>query len=462
MIYDVVVVGAGVAGASMATVLGRRGMSVLCVERDLREPDRIVGELLQPGGYRRLCELGLGDAVDGIDAQEVVGYGMFLDGSSFKIGYSEDGAETGRAFHNGRFVRRLRELAMAEPTVRLVEGNVVSFIRDGDGVNEEDSVRGVMYVNPDGERVEAYGRITIACDGCFSRLRAAVNPSQEFKVTSQFAGLILEQCRLPYSRHGHVVLSGASPVLFYQISSTEVRCLVDIPPNCVTGSMTTKDYLRENVSPALPDVLRKPFLVALDTGNIRTMPNRVMSAQPASSRGVILLGDSFNMRHPLTGGGMTVALNDVLLLRDQIADGLDLEDYDAVEKALLHCFSQRKNLSGTINILANALHGVFSSSGDACSNELRRACFEYLAKGGRRSHDPITMLGGLQPSPLLLTIHFFLVALYGCGRVLCPFPTPKRMKLSWSLFRKAYNLIKPLIDSEQVTFLRFIPISRIY
>jgi len=29
------------------------------IERDLREPDRIVGELLQPGGYLKLIELGL-------------------------------------------------------------------------------------------------------------------------------------------------------------------------------------------------------------------------------------------------------------------------------------------------------------------------------------------------------------------------------------------------------------------
>lgn len=29
------------------------------IERDLKEPDRIVGELLQPGGYLKLIELGL-------------------------------------------------------------------------------------------------------------------------------------------------------------------------------------------------------------------------------------------------------------------------------------------------------------------------------------------------------------------------------------------------------------------
>lgn len=35
------------------------GRQVHVIERDLSEPDRIVGELLQPGGYLKLTELGL-------------------------------------------------------------------------------------------------------------------------------------------------------------------------------------------------------------------------------------------------------------------------------------------------------------------------------------------------------------------------------------------------------------------
>lgn len=43
----------------MAAVLGRDGRKVLVIERDLKEPDRIVGELLQPGGFEVLQKLGL-------------------------------------------------------------------------------------------------------------------------------------------------------------------------------------------------------------------------------------------------------------------------------------------------------------------------------------------------------------------------------------------------------------------
>lgn len=56
----VIVVGSGILGSSIATVLARDGRQVTLVERDLKEPDRIIGELLQPGGCNVLKKLGLG------------------------------------------------------------------------------------------------------------------------------------------------------------------------------------------------------------------------------------------------------------------------------------------------------------------------------------------------------------------------------------------------------------------
>ena len=44
---------------------------MLLIERDLTQPDRIVGELLQPGGFMALEKLGLAQCVDGIDSQKV-------------------------------------------------------------------------------------------------------------------------------------------------------------------------------------------------------------------------------------------------------------------------------------------------------------------------------------------------------------------------------------------------------
>ena len=49
---------------------------------------------------------------------------------------------------------------------------------------------------------------------------------------------------------------------------------------------------------------------------MRVMPNSFLSSAPLIKAGVLCLGDALNMRHPLTGGGMTVGLSDVVLFRD--------------------------------------------------------------------------------------------------------------------------------------------------
>lgn len=52
--------------------------------------------------------------------------------------------------------------------------------------------------------------------------------------------------------------------------------------------------------------------------------------------GVLLLGDAYNMRHPLTGGGMSVALNDVRIWRSLLKSITDLYDDRAVLQVSTH------------------------------------------------------------------------------------------------------------------------------
>ena len=73
-------------------------------------------------------------------------------------------------------------------------------------------------------------------------------------------------------------------------------------------------------------------------------------------------GDAFNMRHPLTGGGMTVALSDAQLLCDMLRPLPDFSDALATARTTAAFYTRRKPLSATINTLANALYRVRSCS----------------------------------------------------------------------------------------------------
>jgi squalene monooxygenase len=56
---DVIIVGAGVGGSALAYSLAKDGRRVLAIERDMREPERMMGEFMQPGGRLMLSKLGL-------------------------------------------------------------------------------------------------------------------------------------------------------------------------------------------------------------------------------------------------------------------------------------------------------------------------------------------------------------------------------------------------------------------
>ncbi|KAJ0582991.1 putative squalene monooxygenase [Helianthus annuus] len=431
---DVIIVGAG------------DGRRVLVIERDLGLQDRIVGELLQPGGYIKLIQLDLEDCVENIDAQKVFGYALFMDGKSTRLAYPLEKFTrdvSGRSFHNGRFVQRMREKAATVPNVRLEQGTVTSLIE------EKGSVKGVRYKTRAGEDIIANAPLTIVCDGCFSNLRRGLC-KPEVDIPSSFAALLLKNCEAPYPNHGHVILADPSPILCYRISSTEIRCLVDIPgkkiPSVGNGDMAL--YLKTKVAPQIPPELRCSFVDAVDEGSIKTMANRSMPAAPQPTPGAILLGDSFNMRHPLTGGGMTVALSDVVIVRDLLRPLENLNDSFTLCDHLDSFYTLRKPVASTINTLAGALYKVFSASPDQARTELRQACFDYLSLGGMFSNGPIALLSGLNPKPLSLVLHFFSVAVFGVGRLLLPFPSPQRITLGVRLILDASGIIFPILKSE--------------
>lgn len=115
--------------------------------------------------------------------------------------------------------------------------------------------------------------------------------------------------------------------------------------------------------PSYTEHVRGPFLSALEEDRIRSMPNTFLPPIPNPKPGVLLLGDAFNMRHPLTGAGMSVALNDTLIWRELLAGVPDLSDHEKILQHLKHFQWQRKNShSFVVNILAQALYALFSAS----------------------------------------------------------------------------------------------------
>src|ERR1700728_2811661 len=173
---DVVIVGAGILGSALAVAFADQGRSVILLERSLKEPDRIVGELLQPGGVEALKKLGLRQCLDDIDAIKVKGYDVIYYGEEVEIPYPEDttahtlpfipnpsskSRPEGRSFHHGRFISRLRSAALAHPHVTVFETTVTSVITS----THTSQVLGVESTTRNSEPDFFFGSLTVIADG---------------------------------------------------------------------------------------------------------------------------------------------------------------------------------------------------------------------------------------------------------------------------------------------------------
>lgn len=477
---DVVVVGAGIFGCAVSFALAKQGRSVLLLEKSLKEPDRIVGELLQPGGVSALEKLGLSDCLDGIDSIAVKGYEVIYYGQEVEIPYPRAAGRSvrggikesqnekslrpeGRSFHHGRFIRRLREACSREKNITIVETTATSTIRS----TASDQILGVnaLTTNPTtGQKKDDYffGHLTIIADGYASLFRKQYIHKVPV-VKSKFYALELIDCPMPAPNHGIVILGDAAPVLLYQIGTHETRALIDIPDGLASASVQAggvRGHLRNVILPSLPKQVQPCFQTALNNleNKIpRSMPNSWLPPSVQQVPGMVLLGDAMNMRHPLTGGGMTVAFNDVVLLSSLLSPDQvpDLSNTLSVQKAMRRFHWRRKNLSSIINILAQALYALFAAD-DSQLKALQLGCFAYFQKGGNCVDGPVGLLAGIIKQPFVLFYHFFAVALLAIwiivkdtvGSFTGAWKFPYALFQSILVFYKACVVIFPYIFSE--------------
>lgn len=454
--FDLIIVGAGVVGSAAARAFALDGRKVLLLERDLSEPDRIVGELMQPGGMQALKKLGMEECTEGIDGINCFGYSLYRNEQMIELPYTTNEASCkstrGIAFHHGRFIQKLRQSAISTKNVTVKQKTVTRMLIESSTTERVIGVATAPSSNHEDEEYY-YAPLTLIADGIFSRFRKEFTESQT-QVISHFVGFLIHDLELPFSQKGFVCLAKPSPILMYQISSHETRVLVDVPgklPKVSTGEL--KEYMQKVVCPELPPSIQEKFTKALEYERLRPMPSGFL-APPINQRlGTILLGDALNVRSPLTGGGMTVALEDVLLCRELLSSKNvpSFSEADLVLQAMGAFHWKRKVYSTVINVLAMALYSVFAAGQSSEMEILQEGCFEYLKLGGTYSEGPMDLLAGLNHSPICLIYHFFSVALYSIY-LLYKHTTieqlPQTIIISFKVFHVACVTIVPFLWGE--------------
>lgn len=361
---DVVVVGAGPAGAASAILLAERGVAVTVLERSQAPRDRICGEYLSPEGARVLDRLGVLKSVDATAAAPLAGMRITApDGTTVTGRYGPVGAHRPYRDHalgvpRAALDAALRERLRALPVVFREGTRVVDVVRDGD------AVAGVVAIDPHGGTFTVRARLVIGADGRSSVIAArlgcrAPHRLRRLAVTTYVTGIV--GCR----EFGEIFVDPPDYAILNPLAAERVNVSLVVPLDHVRPwAGRLDDFLVARVR-QLPHLARR-LAGARRVAPVRALGPLAYRVLPPRRAGVILVGDAAGFYDPFTGEGMYTALRSAELAADVAVAAFAGNDVSAhalaaYERARRAAFADKGRVSRAIQFvvgrrrLANAV-----------------------------------------------------------------------------------------------------------
>ncbi|MFM8976343.1 MAG: FAD-dependent oxidoreductase, partial [Vulcanococcus sp.] len=167
---QLIVVGAGPAGLSLALQLARAGQAVTLIESNAGFARQFRGDALMPCGLEALAHLGLLGLVEALPQRPLEGWSVWLERRQlFHVAEPMGSLQPCRLVPQGLLLEALLREAQRHPALQWLPGRAVRGLLFGHGPEEQRRVQGVQLA--DGTALEA--DLVVACDGRNSPLRQA-------------------------------------------------------------------------------------------------------------------------------------------------------------------------------------------------------------------------------------------------------------------------------------------------
>jgi len=306
--YDIVTVGGGLGGSSLAKVMSEHGLRVLVLERETNFRDRVRGEFMTPWGVAEASSLGIYELIRdncGIDAQV----------SHLGFGPRDLPSTTPQQLPGLGFCHpEMQELllgAAASAGAEVKRGVTVTSIKTG-------STPAVTFQDENGEDKEVNARLVVAADGRTSSARKwAGFDVKESPQPFYFAGLLLKGVAAPESDVYLLFLPQlGSCTAITPVGRGRFRTYV-----AYSDDQGMRLQGEQNVSRFLADAKRADqvsdfFDEAEAIGPLASFRCGDFWVEHPFKDGVALIGDAGSTSDPAFGQGLATTARDVRVLRD--------------------------------------------------------------------------------------------------------------------------------------------------
>jgi len=312
---EIVIVGGGVGGGTLATVLARNGIGVVVLERETTYPDRVRGEFVAPWGVAEFKRLGLLDLLyerGGIHTKRNIPYDENLspeqaEQRAFDLTKMHPDAPGPLCIGHPSMCNAFAESALSAGAV---------FLK---GAKDIDCVRGnspLVSFSHEGKKIELKPRLLIGADGRNSVVRRQLGFRTEADEPHNLLGGLLVANVPDWPREMQAI--GTEDRLHYLIfpqGKDLVRlyaCYGFPDRGRFTGPNKTERVLQAFRLNCLP--LADAILAGTPIGPFYSYSNEDHWIDDPTASGVVLIGDAAGHNDPVTGQGVSITARDVRLV----------------------------------------------------------------------------------------------------------------------------------------------------
>ena len=351
---DVVVVGAGPAGAATAILLAEHGLHVIVLDRGSLPRPKICGEYLSPEAARVLDRLGVLKAVDVAGAAAIHGMRITApDGTAITGHYRDVGAWRPYRQHAMGVARETLDGALVE-RVRALPVDLREHARVVDLIVEQGVVTGVRFVDRDARVHDVRARLVVGADGRASVVAERLgcrrpHALRRMALVTYVAGL--GSCR----DLGEIFVDPPDYAILNPIAPDRVNLALVVPlAHAVRWSDRLDDFMAARVR-QLPHLARR-LAGATRVAPIRALGPLAHRVAPPKTGGVLLVGDAGGFYDPFTGEGVFTALRSAELAVATIVRALASGDVSAralagYERARREVFSGKERVTQALQFL---------------------------------------------------------------------------------------------------------------